>query len=335
MTPSKHNAAHPATRMRVARTGSRAVQAGNVQRERILAAIVRVLSEHGLQSTTVARVLQHAGVSRRTFYELFQDRDDCLLAAIEEATAIAARRAAAAYATHARWADRVRAALLALLEFADDEPELAELCVVHALAAGPTVLKRRRELLDSLARAVDEGGRSACTSTQVPPPVVAEGLVGGVLGVIHTRLVGPSRDPLVALSSPLTGMIMLPYLGRRAAVREFARSPPTRSPAPPKTAIAPDLLKRLDMRMTYRTMTVLAVIAAQPGLSNAEVSQRAGITDQGQISRLLTRLTQLGLTQNSGVGQPRGGANAWRLTAKGADVECAMRVHMRIDGRTT
>jgi DNA-binding IclR family transcriptional regulator len=70
------------------------------------------------------------------------------------------------------------------------------------------------------------------------------------------------------------------------------------------------------MRMTYRTLRVLAAIEAQPDLSNCEVAERAGISDQGQISRLLARLGRLGLIENTGR-QSRGGANAWRLTSEG------------------
>lgn len=77
------------------------------------------------------------------------------------------------------------------------------------------------------------------------------------------------------------------------------------------------------MRMTYRTLRVLTAIEAQAGLSNCEVAERAGISDQGQISRLLARLGRLGLIENTGQGQPRGGANAWRLTREGRRLQLA------------
>jgi len=77
------------------------------------------------------------------------------------------------------------------------------------------------------------------------------------------------------------------------------------------------------MRMTYRTLRVLATIEAQAGLSNYEVAQRAGISDQGQISRLLSRLHGLGLIENTGKGQSKGGANAWQLTREGRRLQSA------------
>ena len=79
------------------------------------------------------------------------------------------------------------------------------------------------------------------------------------------------------------------------------------------------------MRLTYRTIRVLGVIAEQPGASNREISEGAGIVDQGQISKLLSRLSQYGLVENFGHGQRRGMANAWELTPRGAQLESASR----------
>lgn len=79
------------------------------------------------------------------------------------------------------------------------------------------------------------------------------------------------------------------------------------------------------MRLTYRTVQVLIVIAAKPGASNREIADRSGISDQGQISKLLTRLQRLELVENRGEGQPKGAPNAWHLTERGARVEQATR----------
>jgi hypothetical protein len=67
------------------------------------------------------------------------------------------------------------------------------------------------------------------------------------------------------------------------------------------------------------------VIAEQPGASNREIAEGSGIVDQGQISKLLTRLARLALVENLGGGQERGASNAWHLTPRGAEVERATR----------
>jgi chromosome segregation and condensation protein ScpB len=78
------------------------------------------------------------------------------------------------------------------------------------------------------------------------------------------------------------------------------------------------------MRLTYRTVRVLIAVAANPGASNRRIAEAAGVADQGQISKLLTRLEHLGLIENVGEGSARGEPNAWNLTAKGAEVEHAI-----------
>ena len=75
------------------------------------------------------------------------------------------------------------------------------------------------------------------------------------------------------------------------------------------------------MRLTYRTVRVLLAIAQRPGASNRRIGEDAEVHDQGQISKLLTRLHKLGLIENTGAGHAQGAPNEWALTAKGQDVQ--------------
>jgi DNA-binding MarR family transcriptional regulator len=79
------------------------------------------------------------------------------------------------------------------------------------------------------------------------------------------------------------------------------------------------------MRLTYRTVRVLTFIGEHPGASNREIAEGAGIADQGQISKLLTRLERLQLVHNIGEGQIMGSSNEWYLTDRGGQVERATR----------
>ena len=78
------------------------------------------------------------------------------------------------------------------------------------------------------------------------------------------------------------------------------------------------------MRLTYRTIRVLLAIAATPGGSNRQVADGSDISDQGQISKLLTRLHGLGLIENIGAGSVRGAPNSWILTERGWNVQGAL-----------
>jgi hypothetical protein len=126
-------------------------------------------------------------------------------------------------------------------------------------------------------------------------------------------------------------MIVLPYLGSAAAERELQRPAP-RVPVSgrrrgPRQA---NPLHGLNMRLTYRTLRVLCAIAERPGTSNRAVANGAGIADQGQMSKLLTRLQSLGLIANGQSGRLngrpfKGEPNRWTLTERGAEVVEAIR----------
>lgn len=314
------------TRLRPGPNGLPRGQVTEIQRSRMLAAAVDAVEDVGYARMTVAQVIGRARVSRKTFYDVFADREDCFLAAFEQALDQASVAAREAYAGESAWREGVRSALGRLLVLMDEEPGLAKLCVVEALAAGERVLERRAEVLDRLSAVIDEG-RTLTNTTCEPPEVTAEGVVGGVFAVFHTRLLDDVDAPLTDLLGPLMSMIVLPYLGARAASRELAR------PAPEVVVNRQargqirnrDPLEGLKMRLTYRTVRVLMVIAGQPGASNREIAEGSGIVDQGQISKLLNRLARLNLVENLGEGQEKGAANAWHLTARGKQVERATR----------
>lgn len=289
------------------------------QRARIISAMTSTVCARGVEDATIDRAVSLAQVSRRTFYELFADRSACLLQVIDRAVGQAEGRALAAAAGEETWSGRIRAGLHALLEFCDDEPELARLCMIESAKAGPAALLRRGEILDQLARVVDSGRASA----SAPPPLTAEVVVGGLVTVIQSRLVERNWQGFTVLLNPLMSFVVFPFLGEEAARRELDREHP-----PPSASKGPwnelSRLAGLDMRMTHRTIRTLAVIAAESGLSNLEVSRRAGVADQGQISKLLARLARLGLIENLRAGGARGGCNQWRLTARGEEVERAI-----------
>lgn len=313
-------------RLRPGPNGLPRTQVTEIQRNRMLTAAVQAVEEVGYAKMTVAQVIGRAKVSRKTFYDVFLDREDCFLAAFDQAIAQGRTLAVEAYSHEPSWREGIRAGLARLLVFMDEEPGLARLCVVEALGAGPRVLESRAQVLDELAEVVDRG-RALSSASRQPPEVTAEGVVGAVFAVLHTRLMEGGRDPLSKLLAPLMSMIVLPYLGTRAASKELARPAPKRR-RPARTIARPgsrDPLEGLDMRLTYRTVRVLVVIGGHPGANNREIAEGSGIADQGQISKLLTRLRGLGLVENRGEGQTKGAANAWYLTERGAEVERAAR----------
>ena len=315
-----------APRLRPGPNGLPRGQVTEIQRSRMLTAAVQAVEEVGYARMTVAQVIGRAKVSRKTFYDVFIDREDCFLAAFDQAIVQARALVVDAYTLESGWREGMRAGLARLLAFMDEEPGLARLCVVEALGAGTRVLESRATVLDELAEIVDRG-RSVGNAAREPPEVTAEGVVGAVFAVIHTRLLEGGKEPLSTLLAPLMSMIVLPYMGARAASKELARPAPTPRKAAQLSGRSGsrDPLEGLDMRLTYRTVRVLVVIGGRPGASNREIAEGSGIADQGQISKLLTRLRRLDLVENRGEGQAKGAANAWHLTDRGTEVERAAR----------
>jgi AcrR family transcriptional regulator len=299
-----------------------------MQRRRLLLGYTEVLAEHGLEGASVDRICKRAAISRRTFYDLFDDREACSLAAFEDAVERIAAALIPVYESEQRWRARIRTTLSALLEIFDTEPALARLCVVEALKAGPRVLERRQVMLESLAVIVDQG-RLEGRGVQ-PPPLSAQGIVGGVLSVLYAQLLdnagsptvsGRGSEPLVALVNPLMSMIVQPYLGSAAAARELERLTPVQPPRKDTAAQIDDPFRDLSIRFTFRTARVLTAIGSKPGANNRTIGNDAGVHDQGQISKLLKRLERSGLVHNGGEGHPRGEPNAWTLTDRGAAIQ--------------
>lgn len=309
-----------------------------IQRSRLLAAAAGVVDERGYAHTTVAHITERARVSRRTFYDLFDDREDCLLAVFEDAVGLVRREVLAAAGTPGLdWRARVRTGLWAILSFLDREPVLARVCVVQTLRSGTRPLERREEVLAELAQVLD-GGRGESTRGSACPPLTSEGLVGAVSTILYGRLSRREAEPLRSLFGELMEMIALPYLGPAVARKEHTRALPVAVPTAGILGTQAgilvgdgqgerDPLASLPMRLTYRTACALEAVAESPGVSNRAIGEQAGISDQGQVSRLLSRLRRLGLIANGGQGHAHGEANAWTLTETGRRVVCSIGAH--------
>jgi AcrR family transcriptional regulator len=195
-------------------------QVTEIQRARILAAAVEVVEELGYAGMTVAQVIDRAKVSRKTFYELFADRQDCFVAVFEETIARTRALMEEERAGEGRWRERVRSGLARLLVLLEEEPVLARICLIEAQGAGTKVLERRNQVFGELAEVLDRG-RAVTSAVREPPQITAEALVGAVFAVLQTRLLERSEEPFADLLGQLMSMIVLPYLGPRAAHGEL------------------------------------------------------------------------------------------------------------------
>jgi AcrR family transcriptional regulator len=191
-----------------------------VQRERLLAAMVRTVTEIGYNTLTVQNVLTRAGISRPTFYEQFEDKEDCFLAAFDaSALRMRGRIEAAVAAAGPGWRDQLRSGIAELLRFIVEEPEEARTVMVEARASSPAGLRRRDELLDHFAACIDALVREDLD--EPPSAIAAAGVVGGIESVLYARLQKGETEDLGALLPSLMYFAVLAYAGRDAAGDEL------------------------------------------------------------------------------------------------------------------
>ena len=165
------------------------------QRARLVDAAVHVFGTRSFGEARVADVLQRAAISRKTFYEQFEDKEACFLAAYE-AAAVRARDAVNAAARDEATRDgRLRAGIQALLQFLSDEPELARLLVVEVTGAGPTALRRREQAVREFATMLTPSNGDLSLAARVT--------VGGIWEVVHALVLEGRATELPELTDAL------------------------------------------------------------------------------------------------------------------------------------
>jgi hypothetical protein len=252
------------------------------------------------------------GVSEREFHQVLDCVDECVLAAFEERVARLSWALVNAAAHKQGWLDRVRAGLMALLVFMDDEPRWARILILQPPMTAAAISECRHRALDALAQALRHDTRESTGrhgSLAPSPQLTAELIVGGVFSVLRARMLEGRGEPFVELAPALMPLVVAPYQSRDGRLE-----PPAVRAGCDETSYPRD---RLPVRATYRTTRVLSAIGASPRLSNREIAEAAGLNDEGQTSKLLRRLEHRGLVENVGLGQTYGGPNAWLLTAYG------------------
>jgi hypothetical protein len=233
------------------------------------------------------------------------------LEAFEKALARLSETVGGAAGRQRSWLSRVRAGVVALLGFFDDEPEHGRLLIAaDGLDDGSGFVCERR-VLGVLSGLLDDGAPQALGEITADPQLTSDLISGGLFAVVRTCVLeaeeGHAR-PLVELAPEMMAFIVGPYLGQAAARVELEGRPAPLEERGPGG-------RRLYA--TRRTRLVLRAIASAPQPSNREVAQAAGLVDEGQTSKLLRRLAERGLIENVGFGQRGGRSNAWVLTSRG------------------
>lgn len=196
------------------------------QRGRIFESLAIMSSLKGYVVVTVQDIIDHAGVSRRTFYDLFADKEQCFLAAYDEIVERLFNDVDRAYSAGiCPWPERVSAALGALLQSYAAEPELARLAMVDVLAAGPRALARRDATLRRFAVFFEEG-RQVLPGAMAFQELLGQAVVGGLYEALYGYIVDGQTERLPEFMPDLVYCALVPYLGHgRALAAAAARRP--------------------------------------------------------------------------------------------------------------
>ncbi len=178
------------------------------QRERIMAAVGPAVAEAGYADMNVEAIVARAGVSRRTFYEHFRNKEDAFLAAYDAVVRLQARQIRRAYLEETTVPNRLRAGIKAYLDFTASQPDLARMCIVEVLAAGPRAMARRNQAMLMFAAIIEENIHElipGCRRAQL----TAETIVGGIHEVVLSRVLADRVHELPGLADDLLATILM------------------------------------------------------------------------------------------------------------------------------
>lgn len=192
------------------------------QRNRIHQAMIEVVATRGYPETRVVDVIGVAGVSRKTFYELFESKEDCFLAAYDVLLGNLLVEATEAFESKpgASWAERISVGLETLLEHLSRHPDEARFAIVEVLAAGPKALARRDAALRQFTGFL-EAGRSE-TSVELPG-ITSLAVAGGVNELLYSEILHGAVGRLPSRLPDLMFWVTLPFLGAEGAAAERER----------------------------------------------------------------------------------------------------------------
>jgi len=188
------------------------------QRERLIAAMVRVTAAKGYASTSVADVLEMSGVGRASFYELFEDKEDCFLAAHGVLIDDLFAQTSAAYEQPGPWPERFCAGLAALLDWLAEDPDIARVTVLEIATIGAGMQRLFGKELDRFSSLLNEG--MALVESAETPPNLTRIVGSGIFVHVYEEIVRDRARELPRLLPQLTYEALLPFLGEEAARTE-------------------------------------------------------------------------------------------------------------------
>lgn len=186
------------------------------QRDRLAAATIAMVAEHGYHDTTVTGIVEAAGVSTRTFYVYFSSKEQCFLETFDLIVDhLTGEMTAAVETADVGWPQGVQTRLVTMLRALADNPDLIQFCFFSLGTEGPVVTRHRRWMEELLALLVADVPDSEIAG---PPSSTAEqAAAGGLSALLLREARSGDGQSLVDLAPALTELVLAPYVGRERA----------------------------------------------------------------------------------------------------------------------
>jgi AcrR family transcriptional regulator len=251
------------------------------RRLRLAAAMIECVAERGYGATRVADVIALAHVSRKTFYELFDNKEDCLLCTYDLIAAEGMRRVEEAYRAASGWPDAVEAAIHALFDAAIANPDALRLSIVEIMAVGPAGIERRRSTIERYHRLMRDALELAPGGGAVAD-VSLRAIVGGLNRALYRRVLRGDDLQLRALVPDLVAWVTSYYPTPAAILAEpVALSDARRAAITMGSGRAPG------------TLAPHPLLGGRRGLPRGDQNVSRSFVVQSQRARILDAVTNL------------------------------------------
>jgi len=237
--------------------GTPAEDVARNQRERLFGAMVASVAGRGYGATRVTDLIELSGISRRSFYDLYPDKEACFKAVVEEIVTEAVKQADPGDLDDGE--ERARKRFEALAQAVIDQPAAARLCLIEAFAAGPEAQRPIEDAVAAIEKLMQIRAAEMPERAGTPPEMIGA-LVGAAIEVIRSRLRRGTEAELLELATPLLDFL-LAYRPPPRTLRLAAR-PPT---------AAPETLAGHNHE--ERALRAFAVVVAERGYENATIEE--------------------------------------------------------------
>ena len=193
------------------------------QRARLLEAIARSVGETSYAGTSVKDVVSRAGVSRKTFYEHFSDKEDCFLQAYDQVMDRITPACRKAFEGSADWPDQVAGCLRSLIDALVAEPAMARMAMVEALSVGPKAVDRYVEAIRSFVEFIEPGIEYSPHGDALTPGV-AQSVAGAINFRLYLLVARGDIEGLKGIYDELLFFALLPFVGHADAAASVERA---------------------------------------------------------------------------------------------------------------